>query len=247
MPSADQRATAERGPHTGRARPRRLNPTHRALLNDNVRLFVAAAVAVLVQGLFDLPGRERLIVGWDIGAVLYLALTWWFTLDPRSWDTRRWLAAQTAPRSRAFALFLGPQSNLVLAIGVSLVGVSAALALLGRGHDDRSTRQVLDALGVVLAWLVLNTAYALYYIYLFYRGGGLSFPGVGPGHAPAGGDEPDQLDFAYFAFTLATTFATSDVEITERVIRRTALGHSLLAFGYNTAILSVAVGFLTGF
>jgi hypothetical protein len=151
MPSSDKPATAENRQSLSSAREERLSPTHFVLLNDNVRLFVAAVVAILAQALFDLPGRGRLIAAWDIGAVLYLALTWWFMLNPRAWDTRRWIAAQDAPRSRAFALLLGPQSNLFLAIGVSLVGVIAAMTLLGRGSDDQSTRQILDALGVILA------------------------------------------------------------------------------------------------
>jgi uncharacterized membrane protein len=84
-------------------------------------------------------------------------------------------------------------------------------------------------------------------VYLFYRSGGvgLSFPGVGVTDSPAI-DEMDQLDFAYFALTIANTFSTSDVQITDGIFRRTALGHSFLAFGYNTAILSIAVGFVTG-
>ena len=49
----------------------------------------------------------------------------------------------------------------------------------------------LNALGVVAAWAVLNTAYALYYAYIYYGdeegSGGLEFPGDG---------EPGQLDFA---------------------------------------------------
>ena len=49
------------------------------------------------------------------------------------------------------------------------------------------------------------------------------------------------------SFGFATSFATSDVDITDRAVRRTALGHSVLAFGYNTAILSIAVGCLSGF
>jgi uncharacterized membrane protein len=248
MPSLDERVDAGTDSGTEPRHRRLRRPPHLALLNDNVRLFVAAGVAFLAQALVDLPGGDRLIAAWDIGAILYLALTWWFMLNPRAWDTRRWIAAQDAPRSRASALLLGPQANLALAIAVSLVGVGAALALLGRSNDDQSSRQVLHALGVILAWLVLNTAYTLYYVYLYYRGGriGLSFPIVG--HPASTADEhPDQLDFAYFAFTVATAFATSDVQITDRTIRRTVLGHSVLAFGYNTAILSVAVGFLTGF
>jgi type II secretory pathway component PulM len=89
------------------------SPRHLALLNDNVRLFISVAVAILVQALVDLPGRDRPIVAWDVAAILYLALTWWFMLNPRAWDTRRWIAAQDAPRSRVFALVLGAQANLV--------------------------------------------------------------------------------------------------------------------------------------
>src|SRR5688572_22006927 len=209
---------------------------HLALRNDNVRLFLAAAVALPAQALIDLPLRDRIIAAWDIGAALYLALTWWVILSSRAWGARRWLAVQDAPRSRLFALLFGPQANLVLAVAVSLIGVGSALTLLGQdpgGEED--VKRSLHALGVILAWFVLNTSFTLYYVYLFYRAGGagLVFPGVDPA-GPAEDAEPDQLDFAYFAFTFATTFAASDVSITDRGIRRTALGHSVLAFGYNT-------------
>jgi uncharacterized membrane protein len=217
------------------------------VLNDNIRLILAAGVAIVVQAIFNVPAFDRLAAAWVVGAIVYLILTWWIFLSPRAWDARRWLAAQTTLRSRGLALLFGPQANLVLAIVVSLIGVGSALALLGSsGRTDPNHRLILHALGVVLAWLVLNTAYAHYYVYCFYRGGGtgLIFPTADP---PTPDDEPDQLDFAYFAFTLATSFAVSDIQITDRTIRRAALGHSVLAFAYNTAILSVAVGFLTDF
>ena len=49
------------------------------------------------------------------------------------------------------------------------------------------------------------------------------------------------LDFAYFAFTLGTSFAVSDVEVTDSRMRRSVLGHQILSFFYNAAILTLAI------
>jgi uncharacterized membrane protein len=37
------------------------------------------------------------------------------------------------------------------------------------------------------------------------------------------------------------TFQVSDVQITDQRIRRLVLGHGLISFGYNTAILALVV------
>ena len=60
----------------------------------------------------------------------------------------------------------------------------------------------------------------------------LEFPGT---------DAPDKLDFAYFAFTVGTTFATSDVNVTRRSVRRAVLGHTVISFAYNTVILALVI------
>ncbi|MBE8521401.1 DUF1345 domain-containing protein [Amycolatopsis sp. H6(2020)] len=73
---------------------------------------------------------------------------------------------------------------------------------------------------------------------LHYRAApGLRFPAT---------ERPNLLDFAYFAFTVGTSFATSDVEVQARPIRYTVLTHSVVSFVYNTAILGIAVGVITG-
>jgi len=56
---------------------------------------------------------------------------------------------------------------------------------------------------------------------------------------------PNQLDFAYFAFTIATSFAVSDVDVTDRTIRRAVLGHQILSFFYNTSILALVINLFT--
>ncbi|WP_261663157.1 DUF1345 domain-containing protein [Deinococcus sp. Marseille-Q6407] len=95
---------------------------------------------------------------------------------------------------------------------------------------------VLCVLTVACAWLMAHFAYALHYAYLYYRQdrGGLDFPG----------NEPlDLMDFAYFAFTVGTTAASSDVNITSREVRRVVMGHTLFSFVFNTAILALTLQF----
>jgi len=95
---------------------------------------------------------------------------------------------------------------------------------------------------VGLSWLVTHTAFTLRYAHLYYRGGpadegGLEFPGD---------DKPDDFDFAYFAFTIGMCFQVSDVAVTDRHIRRTALLHSLMSFAYNTVIIALVLNLVMG-
>jgi uncharacterized membrane protein len=98
----------------------------------------------------------------------------------------------------------------------------------------------MAALGVISAWGVLHSSFTLHYAYLYYRSeesaGGLAFPSE---------QSPDQLDFGYFAFTIATSFAVSDVNVTDRSIRRAVLGHQILSFFYNTSILALVINLFT--
>jgi uncharacterized membrane protein len=100
----------------------------------------------------------------------------------------------------------------------------------------------LCLIAVGLAWTLTHTSYTLRYAHLFYREndheGGLEFPGR---------DEPDDFDFAYFAFTIGMTFQVSDVGVTSPLIRRTVLAHALLSFAYNTVIIALAINILAGF
>ncbi len=67
--------------------------------------------------------------------------------------------------------------------------------------------------------------------------GGLEFPGT---KAPSYGD------FAYFAFTLAMTFQTSDVAIRGPAMRRIALVHGFAAFLFNIGLIAFTINVLAG-
>ena len=74
----------------------------------------------------------------------------------------------------------------------------------------------------------------------------LDFVGSVDGVEFPGGEPPDDLDFAYFAFTIAMCFQVSDATVSSRQIRHTVLAHALLAFAYNTVILALALNLIVG-
>jgi uncharacterized membrane protein len=241
-------------------------------LTDFRRILIAAITALVVvfalrpwaMG-FDL-GLEtswdiwalRLMTYWVVWAVTYLGLTWYLLIRSSAEQTRRWALDQRIPprqhpsvlRSVALrilrALFLVSRtSSLFFIVLVSLVSLVLAISLAPEVRDLQTTRGIslafMAALGVVSAWGVLHTSYALHYAYLYYRSetspGGLTFPGE---------QSPKQRDFAYFAFTIGTSFAVSDVDVTDDAMRQAVLGHQVLSFFYNTSILATVVTLATG-
>jgi uncharacterized membrane protein len=74
----------------------------------------------------------------------------------------------------------------------------------------------------------------------------LSIQGIARGLNFPGEQSPKQSDFAYFAFTVGTSFAVSDVDVTSEAMRRATLGHQILSFFYNTAILATVISMATG-
>ncbi len=59
-------------------------------------------------------------------------------------------------------------------------------------------------------------------------------------------NKPEYLDFAYFSFVIGMTFQVSDVEISGRLTRQTALVHSLLLFGFNTFVVALTINIIAG-
>lgn len=189
----------------------------------------------------DWDARTLLPISLNIFAGVYLVLTWLFMIRSDAAEIRG-RAASLERRSRWYRWLVSSEGSLTLIIIVSLFGLFAALTLLPQTRQVLSGEAVaLHALGVVMAWGLLHTSYALFYAYLYYRKadgeGGLVFPGE---------PNPDYLDFAYVAFTVGTTFAVSDVSVRGRAVRRTVLGHSVLSFGYNTAILAFVLNLVLG-
>lgn len=206
------------------------------LIRGRPRLFGSLAVGAGFA--FFLPGplrlAPRLLAGWDLFIVLYLALASQIFARSDAKEIRRHAAIQDEGRLGILLL----TSTAALA---SVVAIIAELGSTAAQHSGRPPRQLaLAVLTILLSWFFTHTIFALHYAHEFYSDsdgggdsdGGLVFPG---------GDPPDYWDFVYFSFVIGMTCQVSDVGISERSIRRTATAHGVLAFVFNTAILALTV------
>ena len=110
-----------------------------------------------------------------------------------------------------------------------------------RARPNYGWHAALAVTTIALSWTFIHTLFALHYAHDYYgegnRANGLIFPGK---------DKPDYWDFAYFAFVVGMTFQVSDVQVSNRLIRRLVVTHGALSFVFNTAILAVTVNLATG-
>jgi uncharacterized membrane protein len=207
-------------------------------LHAHGRLLTAAALGVATA--FLIPVRLgtafRLLAAWDVAALTMATFAWMIILRAGPQETHRH-AGTDDPGRRAVS---------VLVILTSCVSLLATAVILRQARntppDIRDLFVALCILAVASAWVLTHSAYALRYAHLYYRDddegvGGLTYPGDAA---------PCYLDFAYFAFTIGMCFQVSDVSVSSRQIRRAVLGHSVLSFLYNTAILATAINLAVG-
>lgn len=197
-------------------------------------------LAVLVAGFFAyhaaVPGSnwlESAALAFDAAALVFLISLIPLLRDSDAAAMRRHAGENDANRV------------LMLAMTTLLTGIAMA-AMIGElgGARQGDASAIAKLVGtLVLIWLFANSVYALHYAHAFYTqtesgdARGLDFPGC---------DDPYYGDFAYFSFTLAMTFQTSDVGITSRHIRRLALFHSFVAFIFNIGVIAFTISVLSG-
>jgi len=141
----------------------------------------------------------------------------------------------------------------VIFIFVIIVACAALFAVAflirsGKPEEQHLSIHLLLALAtIVLSWLLMHAVFGLRYAHRFYddsaidaekHAGGLKFPEE---------DLPDYRDFAYFSFVIGMTCQVSDVDVTSREMRRLALLHGILSFGFNTVILALTINTVSSF
>ncbi len=213
-----------------------LRPTFIRLVLSRPRLFSSILVGVLVT--FFLPESlalhkvTRAIVGWNVGAWLYLILA----ARMMFWTTREKM------RTRAIAQDDGKFVVLGMVIAAAIMSIGAIVAELGVVKDMhgllRYEHIALAVLTILSSWAFTQVMFALHYAHDFYaakeRGnpGGLAFPDA---------TAPDYSDFLYFACVIGTSGQTADVSFTSRAMRRTGLVHCVLAFFFNTTLVALTI------
>ena len=200
------------------------------------RLGISAVLGVAAT--LALPAKlgviTRLLIGWDIAILFFLAAV--AVMMSRS--------SVAVIRRRAGEEDEGAFGLLVLTVAAamaSLGAIFAELAAIDRGDPHYPFYLAHAIVTVVLSWTFIHTIYALHYAHDFYGEGaakdGLKFPG---------GDQPDYWDFIYFAFVIGMTFQVSDVAVAHKSIRRTVVVHGALSFFFTTAIVALTVNIAAG-
>lgn len=129
---------------------------------------------------------------------------------------------------------------VVIALAVIAFSSLAIVTVLRAKNTPSLPPLILAMAGAPLGWAALHTIAAFHYANLYYarREGasqsvrGLEFPGT---------KEPGIWEFLYYAFTVGMTAQTSDTDALDTKMRRATLGHSVVSFFYNTAIIAMAV------
>jgi uncharacterized membrane protein len=204
------------------------------------RTITLSAAAVAAVALFfvlpaDLPTALRAVAAWDAGVLVILG-RWWTGILRSSPSRARHRAAVDDP---------GRYAVVVIALIAGAISLAAATVLLRKPADFVTAGQDQLLVGVAIialasAWVLTHTAFTLHYAHIYYQDAGA------PGGLHFDGGPPDDLDFAYFAFTIGMTFQTSDVTVNKRPVRRVVLGHAVLSFVYNTVILALAINIIFG-
>lgn len=175
----------------------------------------------------------RAVFAWDLGACAFLlAMGWMFFATPPSMMARN-AEAQQEGEWTVFWVMIAAVAFSFFAIVGALGDTSHLPPPVAREHV------AFTAATLVLSWLVTQAVFASRYAHEFYETkrdgtlrGGLLFPEE---------NEPDYWDFVYFSIVLGMTFQVSDVQISDRKLRRLAAVQGFIGFLFNTVIIALTV------
>jgi len=221
--------------------PHQSKPLPIRLLLSRPRLLICTVIGLAIVGMLPpslaRQSITRAIIGWNLGAGLYLVLA----LRMMFWSTHERM------RTRALQHDEGRVVVLVLVVIAALMCIGAIVAELAVVKNIHGTLRyahiALAALTIFTSWAFTQVMFALHYAHDYYatevRGehGGLDFPGDHP---------PDYGDFLYFACVIGTSGQTADVSFTSRRMRRTGMVHCVLAFFFNTTLVALTINIASG-
>jgi uncharacterized membrane protein len=204
-----------------------------ATFSHRPRLLVGAAIMVVAYFAFRFEMREatRLLVAWNVGAWAFLLLIVQMVVNPK-----RTARVNARPEDE--------NQWVLVAVGVlaSVAALAAIIWELGPVKDMagwlKAGHLTLVGATILSAWMFLQVMFALHYAGVYFlrapRGfqGGLDFPGT---------SEPGWVEFFYQAFTVGCTFASSDVSVTTKRMRRICVIQGVVGFFFNAIILALSI------
>ena len=182
----------------------------------------------------------HLLISWEVFCMCLIIMEWITFSTTTIQQIRRQSSLQDSSRMVIFLIILVATLSSFLAILLLVVTKE-------KFKNQQDLHLIISVAGLILSWFLIHTIFTLRYAHIYYddderdpttHAAGLSFPED---------EAPDYMDFAYFSFVLGMTFQVSDVEIQSKKIRRLAMWHGMLSFGYNTIMIALTINMIAGF
>lgn len=180
----------------------------------------------------ELGYLQRLLIGWNVLAWLYLFFMWFRMLGTDVQDIPHIARIQDESAGLVLGMVILGCLASILAI---LIELTSLKHLTG---TPRVLHLLLTGATLVVSWALLPTSFAMHYAHHHYLHRSKD---VTPMIFPEKPDEPGYWDFIYFSFTIAVASQTADVATGTTDMRQIALLQSVISFVFNLAILGLSV------
>jgi len=207
-------------------------------VKNRPRLFLAFLFGAAIGLFIPLQWNwlSRFLLGWNVAVWCYLILMSWLMMNSTSVSVAK-LAEQEDEADLAIVAIMS------IAATASLVAIVLELATIKElAATDKIAHYLITAATVLGSWCFIATIFTFHYAKIYYRSSSdqraLRFPDENL--------QPNYWDFLYFSFTIAVAAQTSDISMTSRPIRKTALAQSILSFWFNMAILGLSINIAAG-
>ena len=205
------------------------------------RIVLSLGVTILVYALTrnsGLNGQLMITLLWDVFSLSFIFCSWVvFFKQPVAEIVKQ---ANKEDGSKLFVLIA-----ILLSSFGSMFTVMQLIISADQPAELRLITVILAIAGIMLSWIMVHTIFTFHYAHMYYFDGADDTPDGESLEFP-GDKKPDYLDFAYFSFVIGMTFQVSDVQISSRIVRRTVLAHSLLAFALNTFVVALTINLIAG-
>jgi uncharacterized membrane protein len=204
-------------------------------LSVRTRILGALIVGIIVSAILISLGSSGFaaIALFDVTAMVYGVWTWLDIWPMEASATARHALREDSSRFWADVFLLTASLASLVAVGFLIAGAS------NQNLASRLIQVGIGVLSVIISWALVHTIFALRYARMYYDSpkGGIDFNQE---------QNPSYSDFAYLAFIIGMTFQVSDTAFQTQAFRKTALGHSLLAYVFGTVIVATTINLIAG-
>jgi uncharacterized membrane protein len=194
---------------------------------------VGTVVAVVLAIATSVDAKYGVLLGWDVGALVYLLWVWHLSRHLDSEGTAAAAVREDPTR---------PVRDVILLVAAVASLAAVIYTIADAAHSDGAGRALRVALGVAsiaISWFLVHTLFTMMYARQYYidEDGGIDFNTDEP---------PVWTDFAYLSFTIGMTFQVSDTDLQTSALRRLALRQSLISYLFGAVIIAITINLVAG-